>query len=1032
MQLISALIICFLLIFLFWFIGHVITKIIQFSEDSQLLTNLINISFGASAFLILINLISTITSSFIWGLVGSGLLLLGVICWQIKDFKEVCLNLKEYFINDNFSKFIQQHTDKYFWISIGLVNFIYGLTAFSSTKLGRFGAGNTHIFNINQIVNDVYPPKDYFLTDLNIRFHFGADILAAIISKFTGFHPELSLDFLTIIFLNLTFLTFLALAVKLTDSNNKINRYLISAGAFLLWGPITQLFSKQPGEIIPDKFLPKINYLTQSRLIDSADWSGAVIHWFFEPSTGLGIFFFLLSIYLTFRFFNGLQDLKYTVVLGIFLSSLAIIDFSKFVLVMLGVLLCVGIKYSQDDKIFSTNLTFLKNLGILLGTAVLLAILYGNCIRFDSNLPPIGELFKISKTAIDPKFGPLSSNTLLFIVYLFGFYQAFKQKHNWTIYLIPFFALSFIIPSFISMPDNSTQKLLISTNMLGIFAVPFTLDFFKKQFDLKEMKLSLFYCLIIFLLSFSTLMFWACGDKEKPLFKLDNVSFSYSGLQNVSISSTGSIKAQEDEEPFIEYLKSKNVKNQAITSENQYAEIFTSNTGLRHLAPPKNINELQVKKEILEELNLNYLSSFSLNTKQWMDKKIKWLYLTPKTLRYMMPPEARTRLLNAYLNKGVKLTLSNKRYDNPADLKELYEIDPKFLTSNKDSKYPTLLEQFLGSTEDKNNIPGYIKQVADCPYFGIYSTKSNDFDGDKIADIAFYDQNSKIWTIIYGKDQKETQVDLATTLFSNYKDSDLFIPVPSDYDGDLKTDIALFNRTTGRWHILKSSDSTALNNESVRWGAAYGELPLVADIDGDGKADYSAYGSGSTNWPTLLSSNSSYYDKSFSSGPIDIPLYSYIDNDKKADYVVYKPQESSFYVYLASCLSEPTGVTCGNLSGNKAIQVAAGGLNSRAISIDFDGDGLSDLATWTPESGTWEIAFAKDFIPAHGGAAQFNFILGMAGDIPMPGDYNGDGKAEIAVYHSGTAELEIHFNTGSKKIDLSKYKNLIPANFIGI
>ena len=1031
MQLILALIICFLLIFLFWFIGHIITQVIKFNEDSQLFANLIKICLGASGFLITANLVSTITSSFTWGLIASFLLFLGLMSWKIKDFKCICLNLKEYFINDNFSTFIKQNTDKYFWIVLGTINFLYGLTTFSSTKLERFGLGNTHIFNINQMLNDVYPPKDYFLTDLNIRFHFGADILAATVSKFSGFHPELSLDFLTIIFLNLAFLTLYALTIKFSSSTGQINKYLISACAFLAWGPVTYLFNKQPGETIPDKFLPKVNYLAQTRLIDSANWSGAVIHWFFEPSCGFGVFFFLIGLYLIFRFFTGLQDLKYIIALGIFLSSLSIIDFSKFVLTISGIILYLGIKYSQDEKMFSQDLVFLRNLGIFFAISILPAIIYGNCIKFDSNLVPLGEIFKLGKTTIDPTFGPIKSNTILLIIYAFGFFQAYKQKHTWTIYIIPFFVFSFIIPYFVSILGDSAQKILMSGNILGAFALPFTLDFVQKQFNLKETKLSVFYVVIFFLLSLSTLMFWALGDKVKPLFTLDNVSFKFSGFQTFSTSGTEKgTKAQEEEVPFIEYLKSRNVKNQAILSELEYSDVFSSNSRLRSLAPPKDLNVTSVKNEILEELNTNYLSSFSLNPKLWLDKKIEWIYMTPKLFRYLMSPQARTKLLNAYLGKSAKLALSNGRTSDLSRLKELYEINPSHLSDLTNLKNLKSIGELLGSNKDV--VPLYIRQIAECPYLGIYSAMSNDFDGDKISDIAFFDETNKTWTIIYGKNFEASNVELSNTLFVNYKGSDSFIPVPSDYDGDMKTDIALFNTTTGRWYILKSSDSTVLNNEHIRWGGHYGEFPIPADLDGDLKTDYSVFGN-AHNWPTFLSTTNNYYDMSFPSGPLEVPLYSDIDNDKKADYILYKSEEKTFYVYLAACQGEVKGEGCGVTQGQNVIRVTLGDISSRPVLSDYDGDKKVDLATWDPKSGKWEVAFAKIFLPSNNGSVNYSLILGKAGDIPMPGDYNGDGSSEIAIYDPDSSIFEIYFKNGtSKKISLAKYKNFVPACFIGV
>ena len=53
---------------------------------------------------------------------------------------------------------------------------------------------------------------------------------------------------------------------------------------------------------------------------------------------------------------------------------------------------------------------------------------------------------------------------------------------------------------------------------------------------------------------------------------------------------------------------------------------------------------------------------------------------------------------------------------------------------------------------------------------------------------------------------------------------------------------------------------------------------------------------------------------------------------------------------------------------------------------DYDGNGETDLAVWRPSSGTW-------YIP---GRSPIQW--GLPGDIPVPGDYDGNGKTDIAVW----------------------------------
>ena len=68
-------------------------------------------------------------------------------------------------------------------------------------------------------------------------------------------------------------------------------------------------------------------------------------------------------------------------------------------------------------------------------------------------------------------------------------------------------------------------------------------------------------------------------------------------------------------------------------------------------------------------------------------------------------------------------------------------------------------------------------------------------------------------------------------------------------------------------------------------------------------------------------------------------------------------------------------------------------------SVDFDGDHKTDLGALyrglSPSDSLW-------FAPATGGGGAFQIYFGATSDIPVPGDYNGDGKTDAVIYRPST------------------------------
>ena len=262
-----------------------------------------------------------------------------------------------------------------------------------------------------------------------------------------------------------------------------------------------------------------------------------------------------------------------------------------------------------------------------------------------------------------------------------------------------------------------------------------------------------------------------------------------------------------------------------------------------------------------------------------------------------------------------------------------------------------------------------------------------DYDGDSKTDIAVYRPSTGGWFILQSSTSTVAQVTAGAV-------GD--VPVPADYDGDGKADIAVFRPATGEWFIRSSISSTLT---SYQFGLN-GDVPVPGDYDGDGKADIAVYRPTTGSWYILQSSTSYTSFVQFQWGlPGDLAEPGDYDGDGKTDLAIYRPSNGTWFIRLSTTSYQTSVTTQFGLPGDTpapSAVIAYAIAHVRPVRPlanltpfnDFDGDAKADLTVYRPSTGTW--------FNLKSGTNYTTFVstqFGLPTDVPVPGDYDGDGKA---------------------------------------